>query len=191
MNKKDYFKMKTLKTKMLTRGFTNAVYKLKYAHEEDVDENMLEFMGLLLSFLEPMMARAGTTIFKQNERVGEIVFLIKGVFEVGYNHEFMVRSRGLSSSQIQQKNKNNTYSLYSRALKSFKKSFNLQNNPYQQFRFPLRLKPGQAIGFYQTMFEKQFKFIYRAEKEQDCHCFFIRKQNYKRVMQMSSNLSVT
>jgi len=58
-----------------------------------------------------------------------------------------------------------------------------------KFRYPVENGPGLAIGFYEMMFQKQSNFIYRVRKDIDS--YFIRRANFKRLLDSSEDLSVT
>ena len=46
-----------------------------------------------------------------------------------------------------------------------------------------------ALGFYEMMFQKASNYIYRVRKDMDS--YFIRRANFKRLLDSSESLSVT
>jgi len=58
-----------------------------------------------------------------------------------------------------------------------------------KYRYPLENGPGVAIGYYELMFNEQSSYIYRVRKDIDS--FFIRRANFKKLLDSSEDLSVT
>jgi len=50
------------------------------------NEAYLDFILLMLKNLEPKQIEPKKVIQKQNQQIEEIIFLVNGAFEVGYNH---------------------------------------------------------------------------------------------------------
>ena len=56
-----------------------------------------------------------------------------------------------------------------------------------QFRFPIKLRPGQIFGIYEIMFIKKSMFKYKTEKT-SINAFFIRRSNFRRLLNDTMDL---
>ena len=97
-----------------------------------------------------------------------------------------MRSKGFIINQIEAKSQSES-GLLNRAAKTLKFKSDAQAN--SKFRYQVENGPGLAIGFYEMMFRKQSNFIYRVRKDIDS--FFLRRSNFKRLLDSSKNLSAT
>mmetsp|Transcript_18705 Transcript_18705/g.28668 ORF Transcript_18705/g.28668 Transcript_18705/m.28668 type:complete len:204 (+) Transcript_18705:1389-2000(+) len=135
------------------------------------DENITTFQNLLLKYLEPKWICPGEVIQQQREAVDEIIFLIEGEVRVGYDKEYYLYKKGLTTpgkdgDQRRKSIRLQRFSLSRRSSVISVNSIRKQANPSirrtqlseqlknekNKFRFPLRIRPGQLIGIYETVF---------------------------------------
>jgi len=122
----------------------------------------------------------------QKEKFDQIIFLIEGSFKVGYNREFFLFENGVKSASelgkvfVQRKTK-------IPLLSSFKHEES--DIAEHKFEFPLTIRPGQAIGLFELTFNQESSYIYRNAHDDSSVCYFVRLQNWHRLIQETDSLS--
>lgn len=130
-------------------------------------QSFKNLLMLLLRKLEPKRIVRNQMIQTIQEDVQEIVFLINGSFEVGYNHYYHV-GRQFLFEEVEQ-----AYSVYDAIA-------DLQKYDIKKHHYPLKFKQGeQAVGSLEVFFKTKSQFLFRACSDSDA--FFIREKSWHQI----------
>ena len=148
---------------------------MKYERES---EAILEFQNVLLKYLEPMKFKKNVLLQGQKESFDQVIFLMEGRIDIGYNCEFFLFENGIKSAKevsrkmIQRKA---TRKKLSTLLFGNKKE---KQQDTQRFQFPHSVGPGQAIGLFELSYERKTQFVYRISRQTNADGYFMRLSNW-------------
>ena len=144
--------------------------------------------------LEPKQLCPNTLLYRQYEPVEEIIFLINGKVQIGFNYDEFLSFQGFNfcnerkNSKVMKKSTKQQSQL-SKMLSTMKQS--KKNMDKSKYVFPVHLHPGRCIlGIYEVSFNEEASYTYKTSKfsnsffksftqQHGFDCFFIRRKNWK------------
>ena len=133
----------------------------------------------MVKTLEPRRLESGQTILKEEESSEEIIFLMVGKVNVGYNQKhFLDENKVNMTSRLQVMGQKNA-----------------------KFNYPINVKPGVPIGIFEIIFGQTSHFIYKTGDYSEVHdkqmyssdiprtdCFFIRRKAWAEMIEETDGI---